>query len=68
MTAAKNDVFLVYKIKFFYKKQGDSALVEAIKIWQGAYLGGFFPDRGRDDKIFETYFSETYSSEPTKFT
>ena len=42
--------------------------MEAIKIWQGAYLGGFFPDRGRDDKIFETYFSETYSSEPTKFT
>ena len=40
----------------------------AIKIWQGVYPGRFFPDRGRDDKIFETYFSETYSSEPTKFT
>ena len=42
--------------------------MEAIKIWLGAYLGGFFPDRGRDDKIFETHFSERYSSEPTKFT
>ena len=29
--------------------------------------GGFYPGGG-DDLIFETYCSETYSSEPTKFT
>ena len=33
----------------------------------GHLLGGFFPDGG-DDQIFERYCSETYSSEPTKFT
>ena len=45
--------------------------MEATKIWWGAgreaYWGDFFHMWG-DDRFFETYCSETYSSEPTKFT
>ena len=30
--------------------------------------GGIFPDGGQDDQIFETHFSEKYSTEFTSFT
>ena len=41
--------------------------VEAIKIWWRIYLEDFFK-MGGDDQIFEIYCSETFSSEPKKFT
>ena len=44
----------------------DSPLVEAIKIWQGVYLGEFFPN-GAEMIKFLKHCSETYSSETAKF-
>ena len=38
------------------QQRGDSPLVGAIKICQGVYLGGFFPDGRGGYQTFETLF------------